>query len=429
MAQNPGTVLPTASSFQPTNAVAAMFANQAEWLIRNASGAVHFASPDNRLHPDDVVVAGATRVAIVAAEPYAIDEGFAWLRGSGSTNALIWSANENATADVLLHARGCRESFAPHWMWRDLTGVLGTPRVDADVDLIVATARDREALATATNVPYVSPHQISRILDLSIADERPRRSWLLMARRKRLFGEARIVGVGILHLSNYDGETIGGLYNLGVDPAWQGRGIGSALTSELCRIARDHGATGIALNATPEGERIYRQLDFVVTGEGQTWFLPATVQNYPPSTSEVAAAEALACGEIETLDRSVAHWPQMPNGESPIAFAVRFEQRDAVEWLIGHDADPDIVALWKIDMRAEAIRAADDPRWLNIQRGPEATTPLHEAIRRNDADLARLLIAAGADLTIRDAQWHGRPLDWANALGRPELAAIIQRAM
>lgn len=65
---------------------------------------------------------------------------------------------------------------------------------------------------------------------------------------------------------------------------------------------------------------------------------------------------------------------------------------------------------------AEAIAHGDIAR-LDRQWGPEATTPLHDAVRANDQDLVERLIAAGADLTLRDAQWHGRPLEWANALG------------
>jgi ankyrin repeat protein len=167
----------------------------------------------------------------------------------------------------------------------------------------------------------------------------------------------------------------------------------------------------------------------VVAGDGQTWFLPSATLADPPSTNEIAVAEALARGEIDDLGGENARLRQMPNGETPIAFAARFGQQHAIRWLLEHEAVPDIVALWKMGFRDEAVLAASDPRWLNIQRGSESTTPLHEAIRGNHPDLARMLIAAGADLSIRDTQWHGRPLDWANALGRPEVAAIIQRAM
>jgi ankyrin repeat protein len=119
----------------------------------------------------------------------------------------------------------------------------------------------------------------------------------------------------------------------------------------------------------------------------------------------------------------------MPNGESPVRFAARFRQVAAVRWLLAAGATPDVAALWFAGLRAEATQAAGDPRWRNAQLGPESLTPLHEAIQRNDEPLVRMLVAAGADLAIRDPQWKSRPLEWANALGRPQLAAIIERAM
>lgn len=69
-----------------------------------------------------------------------------------------------------------------------------------------------------------------------------------------------------------------------------------------------------------------------------------------------------------------------------------------------------------------------DPRQLNAERGPEGTTPLHEAIRDDDAELVRRLVDAGADLSIEDGQYRSTPLGWANALGRPHLARIIEDA-
>ena len=143
----------------------------------------------------------------------------------------------------------------------------------------------------------------------------------------------------------------------------------------------------------------------------------------------MAAAEAIASGDVERLDPATAGWASLPNGESPIRFAARFGQRETVRWLLEHDAERDIAPLWTAGFREEATRAAGDGRWLNCQWGPEARTPLHDAVRENDAALARMLLGAGADLTIRDSQWQGRPLEWANALGRPDLAGLIREAM
>lgn len=435
MLESPASGVPPTLSTTAHDAVTSMFANQTDWLIRNVSGTVH---PAGWTHPanlsdlsdlSDLVLAGSHGVAIVRADPVAIDAGLDWLGTTGSADVLIWSAAENAGADIHLLARGCRDSFKPRWMWRTLEHPLPAPRVEVDIDLTAASERDRDALLLARNVPYVSPKQIGQILDIATDRQQPRRTWMVIARQRRRFVDSPVVGVGILHLTSDNGETVGGLYNLGVDPGWQGKGIGTALTIAICRIARDQGASRVALNATPSGERIYRQLDFAVAGDGQTWFLPGSVLRDRPSRASIAAAEAIARGEVDRLEPGIAGWERLPNGESSIGFAARFGQRATLQWLLDHEADPDIAPLWSMGFREEAIWAASEHRWLNMQRGPEARTPLHDAVCGNDPELVRMLLAAGADLTIRDSQWHGRPLEWANALGHPDLAAMIQQAM
>jgi ribosomal protein S18 acetylase RimI-like enzyme len=414
---------------KPECAVFAMFANQAEWLACNVSNPARFTGTLPQLQPDDLVLAGSQGVVIAAPDAASIDEGLSWLRTTESTDILAWSAEANAEADILLLTRGCRDSFRPRWMRRNLAEPLPVPRLPPDIELLPATPRHRESLLAAGNVPYVSRNQIPRILDLATAETRPRHTWLLLARRKRRGSAAKIVGAGILHLSDVDGECVGGLYNLGVDPAWQRQGIGTALTAELCRIARDEGATSLLLNATPAGERIYRALDFAVIGDGQTWFLPSTIFRDPPTATLRKGAEALARGEYQRLDPVIARRKSLPNGESPIRFAARYRQAATIRWLLDNGAIPDIAALWSAGFREEAIMAMTDVRFLNIQLGPESTAPMHEAVRNGDTELVQALIAAGADLTLRDAQWHGRPLDWANALGHPDLAARIEGAM
>jgi ankyrin repeat protein len=69
-----------------------------------------------------------------------------------------------------------------------------------------------------------------------------------------------------------------------------------------------------------------------------------------------------------------------------------------------------------------------DRRCLDARRGPDGTTPLHEAVRADDADLVRALIHAGADLTARDARYGSTPLGWAKALGRPHLVSVLEAA-
>ena len=68
--------------------------------------------------------------------------------------------------------------------------------------------------------------------------------------------------------------------------------------------------------------------------------------------------------------------------------------------------------------RPEAANALDDA----------GATPLHEAVRRNDLDLASLLLAAGADPAVPDGAFGSTPLGWAEHFGYGELAALMRGA-
>lgn len=295
-----------------------------------------------------------------------------------------------------------------------------------DIEISLATGADRRAMRNVKDVPNLGPENLPVMLELAESPHTSDVVRVLLARRG-----GQIIGGGAINLTGDRGRLVAGLYNLGVRPDLQGRGIGTALTRELCRIAAEQGALGIALNATPAGEKVYRKLGFVETGQGQTWFLPADRLRSPPDALMVRRAEALGSGAIDALDPSLARAGTMPNGETPLAFAARFGQlvntgqRETVRWLLAHGAEPEILPLWKVGLRDDALAAMRDPRLLNAQRGPERTTPLHEAIRDDDPELVQLLVDAGANQTILDGQYRSTPLGWANALGRPHLTPIL----
>ncbi len=64
-----------------------------------------------------------------------------------------------------------------------------------------------------------------------------------------------------------------GIYDMGVAVAERRKGIGRALVAAALRLARAERCAVATLNATPEGELLYRQLGFASVGVAQTWWL------------------------------------------------------------------------------------------------------------------------------------------------------------
>jgi GNAT superfamily N-acetyltransferase len=405
-----------------------MFANQTEWFVRYAATGQGPLDNDRVWRDSDLIAAiiSSTGVLILpmgrATETDRLDAALSWLHTRGSGDVLIWSATPNPSLDLPLVSRGCGDGFVPLWMWCDLPLADTRTSQPGDIEISLATEADRRALRNVTDIPNLGSENLPVMLDLAESPHTPDAVRVLLARRR-----GQIIGGGAINLTGDRGKLVAGLYNLGVRPDVQGRGIGTALTIALCRIAAEQGAVGIALNATPAGEKVYRKLGFVETGRGQTWFLPADRLRSPPDAIMVRRAEALGSGAIDALDPSLARAGTMPDGETPLAFAARFGQRETLRWLLAHGAKPEILPLWKVGLQDEALAAMRNPRLLNAQSGPERTTPLHEAIRDDDAELVRLLVDAGADLSIQDSQYRSTPLGWANALGHPHLAWILDR--
>ena len=433
--------MPIDSPFRPTptsdaERVAAIYANQTHWLLRNATGTA-VTTDANRVfwtgHGLTAARTGSTGVLI--ADPdnrpgsATIDRGLGFLRDTDSGDVLIWSAGDDPELDLRFLSRGCTDSFRPRWMWRGLPATFPTTwnELADGVTIRVAVASDRDAIAAATTIPYVSPDQIQTTIDLAILPEDARRVWLLIARDHQPAGQEPVIGLAAVNITSHKGFPVAALFNLGVDPGWRRRGVGTALTRAACELAAGQGAIAIGLNATPDGERVYRALGFVDCGSGQTWHLTATRLRQLPTGPEVDWAERLGRGDLAGL-AAPAPDLAMPNGETPLAFAARFGQAGPARWLIGHGVEPEIVPLWRLGMRDAARAAINDPRYRDARRPPQLTTPLHEAIHSGDEELARLLIEAGADLTIRDGVYRGTPLRWAHVLGRPEIGALIAEA-
>ena len=66
---------------------------------------------------------------------------------------------------------------------------------------------------------------------------------------------------------------VAGLYDVGVERGERRRGIGRAVTLAALDVARSLGCGVATLNATPEGEALYRAMGFRSVGVAQTWWL------------------------------------------------------------------------------------------------------------------------------------------------------------
>lgn len=147
-----------------------------------------------------------------------------------------------------------------------------------------------------------------------------------------------------------------------------------------------------------------------------------------------------------------------PNGALIAALAHR--EVEAAELLIESDARMTLLAAVCLDGKAEIDRLFEDsdpesrhaalagaalfgntdglaaliskgmdtdtygPVWFH----PHATA-LHHAVDSGRLDAVRVLVDAGASLEIRDRIYGGTPLDWAEHLGRPEIADFLRESL
>jgi ribosomal protein S18 acetylase RimI-like enzyme len=149
-----------------------------------------------------------------------------------------------------LMQRGFEWGWQPHWMAIDLARL--------------AIADEDPRVSLVETVPEYDGYGAAL---MSLARSRPRRSWHAVARI-----DGRYAGHAWAHLI---GGELGsaGIYDVDVLPRDRRHGLGRALTLAVCRAAAAAGARMATLNATGEGELLYRALGFRSLGHGQTWWL------------------------------------------------------------------------------------------------------------------------------------------------------------
>jgi ribosomal protein S18 acetylase RimI-like enzyme len=95
---------------------------------------------------------------------------------------------------------------------------------------------------------------------------------VMVAERTKLFvarDEDGLHGFAWLHAPPGD---FAGMFDLVVFPAFRRLGLGRALTAAVCTHAAELGCGHVVLNATDEGEQLYRSMGFGSVGRGRTWW-------------------------------------------------------------------------------------------------------------------------------------------------------------
>lgn len=269
-----------------------------------------------------------------------------------------WSLNEDKAVGTVLIARGFEWGWQPWWMALDLD------------DLPDEEAQHRVLLRR---------HGATHVLAVRAGSKK----------------------VGGVIVNPWRG--IAGIYDTDLRSDHRRRGIGRALTLTAGRLARELGCSHAVLNATPEGELLYRSVGFRRLGEGRTWWRHPGECTTPRQT---ALVEAIGFGDLDALDRLQ---PSPSELERPIG-----------------GAGPPLVitALTNAPAAAEWILARR-PDLVSKNLGDDGYTLLHAAAEWDAPEVAEVALACGADPTVRDGAYNGTPLGWADHFGRERIKALL----
>ncbi|MFL5508347.1 MAG: ankyrin repeat domain-containing protein, partial [Gemmatimonadaceae bacterium] len=113
---------------------------------------------------------------------------------------------------------------------------------------------------------------------------------------------------------------------------------------------------------------------------------------------------SVALGDWDAAARLTRADPGAVDREGVLHLMAKRNNVAAVKWLLDHGANP-------------------NGRW---DHWDSSVTPLHLAILGDHPEVVRLLLHAGADPGIHDTKHDGDALDWAEFMGRAEIAEILK---
>ena len=124
----------------------------------------------------------------------------------------------------------------------------------------------------------------------------------------------------------------------------------------------------------------------------------------PDPDAEAGLVRAVHGGDIESVRRLIAASPELVNGPLGGPFKTRSALHIVADWPGYFPNGPEIARV--------LLAAGADPNYRDPEPGSE--TPLHWAASSDDVDVASVLIDGGADIEVPDGS-IGTPLD--NAIG------------
>ena len=140
-------------------------------------------------------------------------------------------------------------------------------------------------------------------------------------------------------------------------------------------------------------------------------FPPWTSRDDPQEIIDEALGYAARSGRIEAMAFLFEHGANLdsaPYQATPLALAVLGGHLDAIDWLLDHGAD--------INKKCE-------------YGGPGGATPLHFAAAwGGKLEAAKLLVARGADLGVRDDTYNSPASGWANHFQHKDIEAFLLEA-
>ncbi|MBC9932764.1 GNAT family N-acetyltransferase [Chitinophaga qingshengii] len=346
-----------------------------------------------------------------------LDEIMDFYRAHPNRGLECWSLDpaETPDLDVLLLARGFQTGWKPCWMALDLHAIHTGYTSPEGLSVLPDNDTDLEGIG---NLPYAN---------------KDTRASTAIGRQNTGTAQrfvATLNGNIVAQTLMIFGGGVAGIYNVGVVPEARGKGVGKAIVSAACSYAQEKGYHYATLNANPMGRPVYEQLGFQWLGDGLTWWITDDrLTTRPPARDQIALAEATGKGDIAALERFAGTDLNAPlcNGMRLIELAVHCRQPAAAEWLIAHGADYGALHAWDLGWKhrtAEMLKKV--PEEVNRLYEAFQYTLLHIAVQRNDMALAELVLAAGPDLTIRDAIHDSSAEGWADFFDRKEIIALIK---